>query len=127
MHFPIPTTFKVIDRFLASVNTIDMPKRMTRARIVTANGTRYMLIRHQRHHFFLIDGKIQDIIGCKCGFNCFIGTLMPLYAIMYPQRHFNTKAFGTWLVKAQGDEQQAENLKALKDSARELGYTLTKP
>ena len=127
MHFPIPTTFKVIDRFLASVNTTDMPKRMSAAKIVTTNGSRYMLIRHRRHHFLLLDGKAQDIIGVRCGFNCFIGILMELYAILYPQRHWNTKAFRKWLEEAQAGEQQAENLKALKDSASELGYTLTKP
>lgn len=128
MRFPIPTHFQVIDRFLASVNTIDMPKRMTSAKVVVTNHTRYMLIRHQRNHFFLIDGRIQDIDGClPGGFNCYIGILMELYAIMYQQRHFNTKAFRVWLEQAQAKEQRSENLENLKKSARELGYTIVKP
>lgn len=129
MHFPIPTRFKTIDRFLVSLrDSLHMPGRMTRARVVVSvdNG-HFMLIRCQRRHYFLRNGEGVDFVTPNGSFTPYVGVLMGLYLRMYPSRTWEVKAFRKWLTEHAMEQSKDAELRTLMARAADLGYVLKKP
>ncbi len=126
MTFPIPTMFQVIDRFLASVNRVTIPKRLRAARVAVYDC--HVLIRAKRHHWFFSKGVLNAVSGIRAGnLNYHIDALLELYSIMYPARGGNVAAFRRWYKDAEEKRVRSEAIESLGRQARELGYSLDKP